>query len=158
IPFLAQAASSSAEANLANNLARSDKTVHYVVLTLFANADAKYSIDSSPVLRGGAGLERLYFPPNSTVTIGFPSPQIVQAGTVIFRRWLDGSTDNPRTFALGSTDQTANAVFDRIDVPIVRSDSIVNAASFRSGAVSAGEIVTLFGFNLGPSGLVKGQF
>jgi len=42
--------------------------------------------------------------------------------------------------------------------PVLSAAGVVNAASYQGGAVSPGEIVTVFGANFGPSSLVLAQF
>jgi uncharacterized protein (TIGR03437 family) len=43
-------------------------------------------------------------------------------------------------------------------LPAVSANGVVNAATFRAGPLSPGQIVTLFGANLGPASLVGGSF
>ncbi len=42
--------------------------------------------------------------------------------------------------------------------PTLQAANIVNAASYKGGAISAGELVTIFGANFGPGTLVGAQF
>ena len=92
----------------------------------------------------------LYVAPNSEMTIEWPSPQVTSSfGTVVFQRWTDGSTDNPRTFTIGTSKFTASAIFGLTSTPLVSAGGVTNGASFAGGGVSPGEIVTVFGFNLG---------
>lgn len=48
------------------------------------------------------------------------------------------------------------AVVDPLPTPLFSSNSVTNAASFLSGAVAPGEIVSIFGSNLGPEEGVSG--
>jgi|GEM_PF-2092949 len=42
--------------------------------------------------------------------------------------------------------------------PVISAEGTVNAASFRGGAIAPGEIVTIFGTNLGPADLQQGWY
>lgn len=61
----------------------------------------------------------------------------------------------------GSLTTTAgewNAAASNEPAPFIKVEGTVNAASFRGGAIAPGEIVTLFGTNLGPSDLQEGWY
>jgi uncharacterized protein (TIGR03437 family) len=49
---------------------------------------------------------------------------------------------------------SSNTTFSARGVPCITADSVVNAASFRGGAVAPGEIVTIFGAGIGPASVV----
>lgn len=51
-----------------------------------------------------------------------------------------------------------NAAASNEPAPFIKVEGAVNAASFRGGPVAPGEIVTLFGTNLGPSALQEGWY
>lgn len=106
--------------------------------------------------------------PDSNVAIYIPSPQVIVSQNslagipYIFQSWADGSTQNPRTFALGQPTPPLGFVIHfnmpAFVGPWVNPDSpIVNGASFQTGAIAPGEIVTLFGTNLGPANLQTAQ-
>lgn len=61
----------------------------------------------------------------------------------------------------GSLTTTAgewNAAASNEPAPFIKVEGTVNAASFRGGPIAPGEIVTLFGTNLGPSVLQEGWY
>jgi uncharacterized protein (TIGR03437 family) len=96
-------------------------------------------------------------PVSSSARIYIPTPQF-GGGTVYyeFASWGDGSTENPRTFPAGTA--SAAVVMRLVTEPWVDPDTgVANAASYRTGAVSPGEIVTLLGVNLGPAVLQNAQ-
>ena len=92
--------------------------------------------------------------PGSTVNVFVPSPQVVFGVPYAFLGWSDGSTDNPRRFTASSNTPAVNVLMRTITEPWVNPDAPVqHAGSYRNGAIAPGEIVTLFGYNLGPAKL-----
>jgi len=114
------------------------------------SGDVTQPIGSSPGLPGSAFPS--YAAPNTAVTIAWTSPYNSTGpflpGPVEFLQWSDGNTDNPGTFDVGSTGISVEGIFQSFTTPYLTSAGVVNAASY-AGGVSAGEIIALFGFNLG---------
>jgi len=120
--------------------------------------DVQYMINPQ-----GAAPNLLGYPvaANSNATVYFPTPQIQNGSVWIFQGWVDGSTDNPRTFAIGQPGPSGlyeHYLMNLVQAPWINPDSpAVNAASFQGGAVAPGQIITLFGSNLGPPQLQTAQ-
>src|ERR1700733_604119 len=106
---------------------------------------------------GGFGcFNSLPVPAGSPARIYIPTPQSIYGMVYQFASWSDGSTDNPRTFPAGRA--PSGVVMIPITGPWVDPDiGVVQAANYRAGAVSPGDIVTLFGVNLGPAALQTAQ-
>jgi uncharacterized protein (TIGR03437 family) len=101
-----------------------------------------------------------FVPPNTQFQVFWPSPQQGRLGLGAFQAWQDGSTDNPRTFASGSSGVTTTATFTRFSGPYFSAASVANAGSNTANGVSPGELVALYGFNLSVGGtaqVVNGQ-
>jgi uncharacterized protein (TIGR03437 family) len=104
---------------------------------------------------------------NTNATVYIPTPQIlsISAGVAqapyIFQSWSDGSTADPRVFPIGQPGPSGlflHFTMSAFPGPWVYPDSpIVSGASFQGGPIAPGQIVTLFGFNLGPPSLQTAQ-
>jgi uncharacterized protein (TIGR03437 family) len=89
-------------------------------------------------------------------TIYVPTPLYSYGLLYAFAGWGDGSTDNPRTFAAGV--HSATIILRQVTEPWIDPDTgFVQSASYRTGPVSPGEIITLSGANLGPATLTTAQ-
>ena len=144
----------SSDVNQDNNSASTSMTFNYASLSVSSNLQCSFRYNSSSQLLASGNF--LNVAPNSIVAIEWPSPQICLGTTAVFQRWLDGSTDNPRTFAIGTDSVNALAIFGTLKTPLVSSGGVTNAGSYANDGVSPGEIVTIFGFNLGGQ-LASGQ-
>jgi uncharacterized protein (TIGR03437 family) len=67
-------------------------------------------------------------------------------------------TGNGHAYLATKIAQNINVVLNPGYLPQFTSATVVNAASYAGGGVSPGEIITIFGQNLGPSSLVAGTF
>jgi uncharacterized protein (TIGR03437 family) len=117
-------------------------------------SDSTWIIGSlSPATRA-FGLQGVPVVPGSSVRVYVPTPQAEPDGMYAFVSWSDGSTDNPRVFSAAALQTPVAVVTRQILEPWVNPDAAVQqAASYRNGAVAPGEVVVLFGFNLGPQTL-----
>ncbi len=89
----------------------------------------------------------------STVKVYVPTPQVSFGVAYAFTGWSDGSSDNPRTFVAGAS-PPVKVNMRKMTEPWVDPDApVTHAASYRTGPIAPGEIVTLFGYNLGPATL-----
>ena len=89
-------------------------------------------------------------------TIYVPSPQYSYGMLYAFAGWGDVSMDNPRTFASGV--RSASIKLRQVTEPWIDPDNgFVQSASYRTGPVSPGEIITLSGANLGPATLTTAR-
>ncbi len=86
------------------------------------------------------------------------------------REWGTAGADHPVSIAIGAssvdvsgfrTDQTFVTTIEKSSAepspPSIHNECVVNAANFLGGGVAPGEIVTIFGSGMGPSGVVKLQ-
>jgi uncharacterized protein (TIGR03437 family) len=153
---------SQAETRLDNNAATASDRPPPVTRVLVSTglSGVAFQRDDWPVLfRTGTGIT-LAVARNGQVKIRFPSPQEVTLGRpLVFQSWNDGSTENPRTFSVADRDALmVSARMDLFAAPYVNvATGLVNGATYRPGPISPGEIVTLFGFNLGPVPLQTAQ-
>jgi uncharacterized protein (TIGR03437 family) len=87
------------------------------------------------------------------VTLYVPTPQFIGGSGYVFTSWSDSVTDNPRTFVMGPNFYPYIGVNVRkITEPWMNPDvGVVNAASYRTGSAAPGEILSVFGYNLGPA-------
>ena len=96
----------------------------------------------------------LLLPANTEVQIYVPTPQALFGSLYAFVAWGDGSTDNPRTFQVGTTPPNTSLTIRQVTEPWVSPDApAVHAANNHSGAIAPGEMVVLHGYNLGPTTL-----
>jgi uncharacterized protein (TIGR03437 family) len=149
IPIQVSSSALTSDTNQDNSVASTVVTLDYVTLTVSSTLGCQFSIDGQLYQ---SGYNTMVFAPNSSVTIAWPSPQVCGSGLAeVFQNWSDGSTANPRTFALGTSNVTASANFQFLFTPFVSPGGIGNAGSYANDGVSPGEIVTIYGFNLGGS-------
>jgi uncharacterized protein (TIGR03437 family) len=164
IQMAASVYTSTSELNIANNSATAVNTINYVALNitsfiagLGSNINIPYAVsgNATPAILPSPGFSfsaPVYALPNSQVTITWTTPYVLQnfgGFTVEFTGWSDGNTDNPRTFNIGTTAISVQGLFQIFMTPYLTTAGVVNAASYAASGVSPGEIVTLFGFNLG---------
>ena len=147
IPIQVSSSSLTSDVNRDNNSASTAVTLNYVSISISSNQRCQFQLNGSTQLYGSGFFMNVA--PNSSVTIGWPSPQICGFGAAsVFQNWSDGSKANPRTFTVSST-LSVSGIFTNVNTPLVSAGGIVNAGSYAGGAVSPGEIVTIYGFNLG---------
>lgn len=97
-------------------------------------------------------------PANTEDQIYVPSPQFAYGSPWVFTGWSDGSTANPRTFDIGTSSPPVVTEWRQVTEPWVSPDApAVHAASYRTGAVAPGEVLSIFGYNLGPAQLATAQ-
>lgn len=91
----------------------------------------------------------------TAVKVFWPSPQLepISGSVYTFSGWSDKSTDNPRTLIAGATPASFTANFNVASGPALPATGVTNSASYGSAGVAPGELVTLFGLNLGRGGL-----
>jgi uncharacterized protein (TIGR03437 family) len=90
--------------------------------------------------------------PGTNVNVFVPSPQFMLEKIYEFAGWSDGSFENPRSFTAGQASPASFLNMRLVTEPWVDTDAAVqHAGSYRGGAVAAGEILTPFGYNLGPA-------
>jgi uncharacterized protein (TIGR03437 family) len=115
-----------------------------------------------PIIVDGAELYPTMAEPNTQVQIQWPSPQVTSsAEVVVFDHWADGNTSNPRTFTASPPALTESAIFKISTAPSLSGNGVVNAATYTPTGVSPGEIVSVFGLNLGTHAIgmvVNGAF
>lgn len=88
---------------------------------------------------------------NTGVEVYVPSPQVLNGVLIAFAGWSDGSTANPRVFQIGTVSPGITMLLRQVTEPWVSPDApVVHAGSYHSGAIAPGEVVALFGYNLGP--------
>lgn len=166
IQMAAAVYTSTSELNVANNSATAISTTSYVAVNVQSllpglepvlNLQVPYTVSgyASPPIPPSPGLFYnfpVYALPNSDITITWTTPYVLQnigGITVAFTGWSDGNTDNPRTFNVGSSGISVQGLFQILNTPYLITAGVVNAASYAANGVSPGEIITLFGFNLG---------
>jgi uncharacterized protein (TIGR03437 family) len=152
------------EMNAANNTATSSAEPNGVPVVIKSSlkgvsssisADVPYTVTGNatppvPPTRGGSPGFPSYAEPNTPVTITWQSPAMSDTfGVVSFLQWSDGNTDNPRTFNSGASGFAASGVFQRLFTPYLTAAGVVSAASYAGNGIAPGEIIALFGFNLG---------
>ena len=117
-----------------------------------SNPNLQCAISGSAVVAPAGLCSGAYVAANTQFQITWPSPQATNIGgyPAIFQQWSDGSTDNPRTFT-ATGPMNLDAVFELLIPPFLSSAGVTSAASYASNGVSPGEIIALFGFNLGAS-------
>lgn len=124
-------------------------------IALFGEGLGSPGINESSISFLGAGIEILAGSLRSgTAGSGFPQ--------ITFRVEVAADTPAGLVTALLRTSTEAAfltggiAVVDPLPAPLFSSSSVTNAASFLSGSVARGEIVSIFGSNLGPEEGVLG--
>ena len=151
------------DVNQDNNYVSTTSPSSAVTINVGSNLNANYTITGStaPINVPRAGISvPPYAVPGSQVQIFWPSPQVTPFGAAVFKNWADGSTDNPRTFTATPPTVNAFANFAPLFTPYVDSAAVVNAGSYAGGGVSPGEVISLFGVNLGqttPGQVQNGQ-
>jgi uncharacterized protein (TIGR03437 family) len=152
---VASVSSVTSDVNQDNNVATATGTTNDVPLYIQgtygpSNLNVVYTATGGSPFPG-------YATPNSQVQIYWPSPQKSTFGAVRFERWVDGSTDNPRTFTATPPQLAATALFVLLTTPYFSPDSVANAGSYAANGVSPGEFVALVGFNLAQTGTAQLQ-
>jgi uncharacterized protein (TIGR03437 family) len=150
LTFQVSASTLSSDVNQDNNFAAVSVTLNFISVSINSapNLRCTFRYNGSPaVFQSGTSFS---VAPNSAIVIEWPSPQLNGLGTTsVFQHWSDGSTANPRTFTLGSDNVNLVAIFTEVNTPLVSTGGVSNAGSYANDGVSPGEIVTVFGFNLG---------
>ncbi|HEY7334911.1 MAG TPA: hypothetical protein VH639_08505 [Bryobacteraceae bacterium] len=153
-PLLLSALTSTEDPNQSNNETVIDTPVQTVFLQTGAPGAFQVQVDDRMVISAALPPE-FAGPPvaaNTDIEVYVPTPQAVSGILYAFDGWSDGSGDNPRVFHVGSSGLQLPMKVRRVTEPWVSPDApVVQAGSYQTGAVSPGEIVTLFGYNLGPS-------
>jgi uncharacterized protein (TIGR03437 family) len=115
-----------------------------------------------PTIVNGVEVYPTMAQPGSQVQIGWTSPQVTSSGDiVVFQQWADGNQSNPRTFTASGAALMENAIFQKSSAPSVSRNGVVSAAKYSLTGVSPGEIVSVFGLNLGSQAIgqvVSGAF
>lgn len=130
---------------------------------MIAGAPPAWLYEVGGIRMGGAGRQLRGVPltPNAENEIYVPTPQDLGTQDVWeFISWDDGVTDNPRNFQIGATPpQWIGVRLRRIFEPWISPDGapVFHAGSYRSGGVVPGEVIVLFGRNLGASTLVSAK-
>jgi uncharacterized protein (TIGR03437 family) len=113
-----------------------------------------WQVDEAYALAGGSALDMQIDPATGTITVAGSS----LGGNVSVTPRLAGPRDPsvaaPRATA---TSQAMIALIDFSADPHLAAGGLVHAASFLGGPVAPGEIVTIFGANLGPAALSTAQ-
>ncbi len=150
--------SSTAETNLSNNVAAEEfQVIPTNRLALRAPFPGiRYQRDDWPILSviDPAGIE---VPVGGTVRIQIPSPQVYDpVGAIEFRSWSDNVTEATRIFRPTGSSDTIGINFNVLRTPFV--DPVVgvtHGATSKSGPVAPGQIIALYGVNLGPATLIQ---
>ncbi len=145
----------SSDVNQGNNATTASAKPNYSLVSVTSNFQAPFTLNG--ILMGSPFFATPGFPvaPNSQIQIGWPSPEQSAAGTAVFQRWQDGSTDNPRTFTV-TQDLSVRAILSTLATPFF-SAAVANAGSYAANGISPGELVTLSGFVLGDTALAQPQ-
>ena len=154
LALTATVATLTSDVNQDNNSATSTSPSSYVTIDVQSNLMANYTITgaSAPINVPRIGISvPSYAAPGSQVQISWPSPQVTPFGAVVFQSWSDGSTQNPRTFTATPPSLSVFADFAILNTPYLDLSAVTNAGSYAAGHVSPGELISLFGFNLGPA-------
>jgi uncharacterized protein (TIGR03437 family) len=153
--------SSTSDLNQSNNSTTALVPVNFVPIYIHSylsggtsDLGLRYSLSgdaTEPVSVSGLPSYPSFAAPNSQVQIFWPSPQMTNLGgyPATFQKWSDGDTSNPRTFVATQPSLTVSAIFQLFSTPYLSASGVTNAGSYAANGVSPGEIVTLFGFNLG---------
>jgi uncharacterized protein (TIGR03437 family) len=156
-PVVLSAISSSDDPDQQDNNCFSEVPIRTSFLKLVGVGGIKVNVDEGTYTiyqpyGGGGDLPGLGLAPGTTETLYVPSPQFFAKDQIsVFAGWGDGSMENPRVVNVGSSGYDIGVRMRAATEPWVNPDAPVqNAGSFRNGGVAPGEIVTLFGFNLGP--------
>jgi uncharacterized protein (TIGR03437 family) len=141
------------DVNLNNNTATVVGAVESVPVTIGSNLGATFTVTGTtqPLSVGyGTSTYPVFAFPNSQFQVYWPSPQrTLYLGPVTFQSWWDGSTENPRTFTATPPSLSLSANFNFLGTPYFASAAVASAGSYSANGVSPGELVALFGFNLG---------
>ncbi len=155
-----QVSTLTSDLNLDNNSAAGTLVSSGVSVEIAADFEARYvvTLGTQAPTGGDTRLSSfLYAAPNTQVQVYWPSPQVSPLGTLTFQGWQDGSTENPRTFTTSTADLLVNGNFWFLNTPYFTPANITSAGSYAANAVSPGELISLFGFNLGAPGTAQVQ-
>jgi uncharacterized protein (TIGR03437 family) len=82
--------------------------------------------------------------------VNVPTPQVLSDGVYAFAGWSDGPTQNPRVFPAGFSSNVSPKMRKMTEPWVDPNTPVLHAGSYRTGPVAPGEIISLFGYNLGP--------
>ncbi len=139
-----------------NNVTAVINSADYVSFSVGGSFGATCTVSGAVATRScGSGIVSAI--PNTTAQIFWPSPQLVQGLGLTFAGWTDGSMDNPRTIVVSPTQTSLFANFAVQTGPYIAAAGVTSAANYSGNGVSPGELVTLFGVNLGTGGATQVQ-